>query len=250
MIFRIVMCYVLVLQPCFGAVKAVLFDCDGTLVDSEYAHYLCWNKALHDLGSDLSHEEYFHYVGNSEATVAALLSQERGYNSSDALLMAKMNYYRELCKAGIPPIEPTVDFLKRLAQEKEARGIKIGVCSASSKQTIISHLKHLKIDHLIDLVLSGREDLGEYVDPEGVNKPKPYIYIHAMKELNVSPKESVVIEDSSPGVTAGVRARCYTIAIPNEYTKRQDLSQAHWTLDSFSNMDVDTFLKKVAKVGE
>ena len=71
-----------------------------------------------------------------------------------------------------------------------------------------------------------------------------------MKELKVLPEECVVIEDSSPGVTAGVRARCYTIAIPNEYTKRQDLSQAHWTLDSFSNMDVDTFLKKVAKVGE
>jgi beta-phosphoglucomutase-like phosphatase (HAD superfamily) len=158
-----------------------------------------------------------------------------------------MTYYRELCKEGIPPIEATVTFLKRLASEKGTRGIKIGVCSAAGKQTILSHLKHLKIDHLIDLVLSGREDLGEYADPEGVNKPKPYIYIHAMKELKVSPEECVVIEDSSPGVTAGVRARCYTIAIPNEYTKRQDLSQAHWALDSFSNMDVTLFLKKLQK---
>jgi beta-phosphoglucomutase-like phosphatase (HAD superfamily) len=81
---KFLMCIGLIcIQSCFGDVKAVLFDCDGTLVDSEHAHYVCWKKALLDLGNDLSQEEYFHYVGNSETTVAKLLAQKTGLNCSE-----------------------------------------------------------------------------------------------------------------------------------------------------------------------
>ena len=77
----------------------------------------------------------------------------------------------------------------------------------------------------------------DYSDPEGVNKPKPYIYLHAAKLLGVSPEGCVVIEDSPPGIAAGVSAGCFTIAVPNDCSRHQDLSEAHLCLESFSNMN-------------
>jgi beta-phosphoglucomutase-like phosphatase (HAD superfamily) len=246
------MCGVLMLfQTCFAEIKAVLFDCDGTLVDSEYAHYLGWKRTLVDLGSDMSLSEYDQYVGKSGQAISKQLAEKIGQDCPELILKRKNQYFLELCKEGLPSIEPTVKFLKCLGIEKESLGIKLAVCSAATKDEIVSHLRHLGVDHLVDIVLSGQEDLGDYCDPEGINKPKPYIYLHAMKRLGVSSDQCVVIEDSATGVEAGVAAKCLTIAIPNEYTHRQDLSQAHLRLESFSDISIERFFQmvEVARVG-
>ena len=237
--------FVLGMANCFGEVRAVLFDCDGTLVDSEYAHYLGWKRALNDYGTDLSLEEYSPYIGKTaEANASSLAEMTGGQCSGAVLLDAKRKYYRELYKAGVPEITQTVQFLRALAAKKESLGIKIGVCSAARKEEILFYVKKLQIDHMLDVELSGYEDLVEYSDPEGVNKPKPYIYLHAMKVLGTLPKETVVIEDSAPGAMAGFTAGCFTIAIPNAHTKQHDFSFAHWRLDSFQDMQISQFLKK------
>ena len=120
-----------------------------------------------------------------------------------------------------------------------------GVCSAAKKGEILAHLASLQIDHLLDIVLSGQEDLVGYFDPDGVNKPKPYIYLHAMKQLGVEPADTVVIEDSAPGVAAGVAAGCFTIAIPNDYTRNHEFSDADLQLESLKDIDVSGFLQTV-----
>jgi HAD superfamily hydrolase (TIGR01509 family) len=223
--------------------KAVLFDCDGTLIDSEYAHYLSWKEALARLGGDLTEEEYVAYAGKSAKTNAELLSQKVEEANPDQILDSKRSSYQKFSEMGLPPIEPTIAFLKELGQKKEEMGLKIGVCSAAKKEEILNHLQHLKITHLIDLVLSGESDLDHYIDPEGVNKPKPYIYLEALKQLGISSDECIVIEDSASGVTAGICAGCLTVAIPNQHTKNQDLSHAHLCLESLSNFDIDSFFK-------
>ncbi|MES2121454.1 MAG: HAD family phosphatase [Chlamydiota bacterium] len=229
-----------------AVIKAVLFDCDGTLVDSEYTHYLSWQYALQQLGGDLSLEEYYSYVGKSSAVIAEQMAEKLTRCSADAILMEKRGYYQALHSSGLPLIVPTVEFLLSLLQEKERLDLKIGVCSAAKKTEVSSHVERLGIGDRLDVVLSGQEDLVGYSDPEGVNKPKPYIYQHAMKLLNVSPHECVVIEDSASGVRAGVDAGCFTIAVPNEYTLRHDLSHAHLRVDSFAGISIDQFFQMVS----
>lgn len=229
-------------------IKAILFDCDGTLVDSEYGHYLGWKQALNDLGSDLEIDDYYQYVGKSAESNAQLIAKHKGIDSPDYLVKAKRQYYTDICKGGFPPIEATVVFVKALALEKEGLGIKMGVCSAAKKGDILSHLGHLQIDHLFDVILSGQDDLHEYSDPRGVNKPRPYVYLHAMKLLGVSPDETIVIEDSASGAWAGVTAGCFTIAVPNAFTKAHDFSHTHWQLDSFANISVAEFLSKITQI--
>ncbi|MBS0653230.1 MAG: HAD family phosphatase [Verrucomicrobia bacterium] len=224
-------------------VKAVIFDCDGVLVDSEHSHYLSWVHALQQHGHGLSLEEYHHYVGNAGLDTAKLLAEKTGIDCAEELLKSKRAHYQELQAQGIPPIQSTIDFVRLLAKEKEQRGIRLGVASAAKKKEVLLNLRHQEIEKIFDVVLSGQDDLNEYLDPEGVNKPKPYIYLHAAKMLNVSPKECIVIEDSRPGVSAGVGAGCMTIAVPNRFTRKHDLSHAALLLDSFAGIDLDHFFR-------
>ncbi len=222
-------------------IKALIFDCDGILVDSEYSHYQSWREAIQKYGHDLSLDEYYPYVGNSGVRNAELFAIRMGLDCAQELLKEKRSYYHKLQQEGIPAFQTTIDFVHHLAREKNNRGFFLAVASAAKKQETLSNLKRHGIEECFDLVLSGQDDLKEYQDPEGVNKPKPYIYLHAAKMLGVPPQQCVVIEDSFPGVSAGMNAGCITIAVPNFFTKRQDLSQASVMIESFAGMDINKF---------
>jgi beta-phosphoglucomutase len=226
-------------------IKAIIFDCDGTLVDSEEAHLSAWQKTLQNRGHDLTLDQRILYTGKTAPVIAKLISESIGSDCPDAILAEKRVHYKELHKQGLPPIEATVDFLKRLAKEKERLGLKLGLASAAIKSDILDNLKHLGIEDLFDVIISGHDDLTDYTDPEGVNKPKPYVYLHAAKLLNVLPAECVAIEDSWTGVASSTAAGCITIAIPNRHTEMQDLSAATFKMDSLSGIGVDEFLQIV-----
>jgi beta-phosphoglucomutase len=220
------------------SIKAIIFDSDGTLVDSEEAHLSAWQRTLQNRGRIL-------FTGKTAPAIAKLISESLGFDCPDEILAKKRAHYMELHQLGLPPIEGTVDFAKRLAKEKERLGLKLGIASAGIKSDILSYLHHLGIEHLFDVIISGHDDLTDYTDPEGVNKPKPYVYLHAAKLLNVLPAECVAIEDSWTGVASSTAAGCITIAIPNRYTEMQDLSAATFKMDSLSGISVDEFLQIV-----
>lgn len=230
----------------FFSIKAVLFDCDGTLVDSEGAHFLAWQKTLEAKGVHLSAKQELQFTGMSDLFIAKSFVDSLGCRELD-LLREKSLHYSHLHEQGLPPIEPTVRFLKQLGAAKKELGLKLGVASAAAKEEVLSHLKHLEVEAFLDVILSGHDDLkGLYFDPEGINKPKPYIYLHAAKLLDVLPSECVVIEDSITGVMSAKAAGCFTIAIPNLLTKEHDLSAADMKIDSLSGINGFDFLKEIA----
>ncbi len=228
-----------------GSFKAVIFDCDGTLVDSEHAHCGAWAKVLQNHNVDLSWEDYLYCVGMPDLKCAHYFAEKLNFEQPLQMLEQKNGYFQELQEEGLPQIEHTVEFLRRLALEKERLNLKIGLASAAIKDDIMRNVKHLGIEDVLDVILSGVNDLLEYSDPEGVNKPKPYIYLHAAKMLGVSPEQCVVIEDSRTGVSAGVSAGCITVAIPNPVTQQHDLSHAHLKVESLQDVSVDDFFKIV-----
>ena len=230
----------------FGPVKAIVFDCDGTLVDSEHFHFLAWQTVFQQQGRVLTKEfyvDYFSGVGDFE--ILKIATDQIGLSYADKLLAQKHKFFHEYQKAGIASIASTVEFATQLFQQKEKRGLKLAVASGAKKEEIIHHLKSLNIEHYFDIVLSGRDDLSEYQDPEGINKPKPYVYLKATKLLGAAPHECIAIEDSKTGVSSAVDAGCITIAVPNQYTQGHDLSRAHIILDSFAGLSVDDFFNKI-----
>jgi beta-phosphoglucomutase-like phosphatase (HAD superfamily) len=226
--------------------KAVIFDCDGTLVDSEHFHYQAWNDVLKKHGKSFSLEEYYPCVGNPTEVISERLAKKFGIGPAHEIGRDKLSRFHELQRSGMPPIRATVDFIHRLVQEK--LGLKLAVASAVAREEIFAHLKNLKIDGFFDAVVSGIDDLGSYNDPEGVNKPKPYVYLETAKILGVAPSECIVIEDSHVGVTAGVKAGCFTVAVPNLFSRRQDFSKAHMKIESFGGVAAAAFLDAVSEL--
>lgn len=226
-------------------IKAIIFDCDGTLVDSEHSYFLALTKSFQLRGATLDSHEYSSYVGSPKGMDPNFIIQKIGYDCTEELLQETLARYIELQAAGLPPIKPTVDFLHALVGEREKHGFKLGLASASPKNDILINLKNLNIDHYFDIILSGYEDLVEYQDPKGVNKPQPYIYWHAAKMLGFDPWECVAIEDSYAGVTASASAGCFTIAVPNTHTEQHDFSRAHLKIDSFDGYSVESLLEAV-----
>src|SRR5262249_53665661 len=122
---------------------------------------------------------------------------------------------------------------------------KLAVASGARKEEILQNLKSLNIEHYFDVILSGRDDLSEYQDLEGTNKPKPYVYLKVAQELGFKPEECVAIEDSRTGVTSAVKPGCFTIAVPNDYTQQHDLSHAHMKIKSFEGLSINDFFLMV-----
>lgn len=239
-----------------GTVKAIIFDCDGTLVDNSSGYFMEWQYALKKQGYELTENEFWDFMNknslvglpHAEAVLLSHYSSLLGKDCSQKLLEDKEIYSKKIHEKGFPPIEATVNFLKELHKEKESLSLKIGLASGGSIDHILQNLRKLKIEHLFDVIVSGADDLSEYQDFEGTNKPKPYVYLKAAKQLRIAPEDCVAIEDSNVGVTSAVQAKCFTVAIPNAFTLKEDLSAAHLKLISLKGVSPKAFLSKVEEV--
>ena len=114
-----------------------------------------------------------------------------------------------------------------------------------AKKEILINLKDHEIIDAFDVVVSGQDDLSHYLDPEGVNKPKPYIYLHAAKLLGLEPSECVAFEDSYTGLLAASKAGLITFAVPNTFTREQDFSLATFKIEPHEEINMEEFFQKL-----
>jgi beta-phosphoglucomutase-like phosphatase (HAD superfamily) len=229
-----------------NSIKAIIFDCDGTLVDSEQTHFLAWQSALKKKGYQLDKKFYIeNFAGIGDFEISRIASDIIGFDCSEESLNHKNNFFNNYLKAGISPISATVEFARCLFYQKEKYKIKLAVASGARKRDILGNLRSLDMESYFDVILSGHDDLSEYHDLEGTNKPKPYVYLKAAKIMGCKPEECVAIEDSRTGVFSARDAGCMTIAVPNHFTQQHDLSYAHIKITSFAGMTVNDFFTMI-----
>ncbi|ADV67225.1 HAD family hydrolase [Deinococcus maricopensis] len=175
---------------------AVLFDMDGVLVDSEHAANQVWVRLLAQHGLHLTPDVFMTYsVGATLTTLYAHLERDHGWTrpgTFDALLDAEMH---ETFR-GVPQVPGAEDTLRALAHAH----VPFAVASNSRADRLQHKLTEAGLaDHT-----AGRayhpQDVG------GHGKPEPHLYQHAARELGVDLTRCLVVEDSVPGVTAGVAA--------------------------------------------
>jgi len=237
-------------------IKAIIFDCDGTLIDNGIGYFLDWQHALQCQGYELNADAFWDFMNKNrlvgapgaDEVIVQYCCELLGRKCADEILKDKKTFSTALHQTyEFPAIEPTVNFLRALGKEKANLGLKIGLASANTKENIIRVLKRLNVDQYFDVIVSA-DDLSEYSDPEGINKPKPYIYLQAAKLLGLHPEQCAAIEDSRTGISSAVSAGCIAIAIPNAYTAQQDLSHAHLKVISFVDMTPNDFLHTMANL--
>lgn len=224
--------------PYGNEIEAVIFDCDGVLVDTEYLKYLSWQEALASKHIDFSIEEYMPLVGHSSKNILLMLIKLKGIDIPEEVIELKRTIYRFLQKQGVPPLQEMIVFAGHLAEKKKSLGIKVGLASSAPTKEILQNLQQVGLENAFDLIISGSDDLDSYDDKQGKNKPKPYIYIEAAKRLNIPPSKCLVFEDTNAGIEAADSAGMIAIAVPTQFSSHHDFSKAADVIWSYSDLSL------------
>lgn len=221
-------------------IKAIIFDLDGTLVDSEPNYYTGDKRFLAEYGIELTEEMKQRYVGIGCRSMMEEIKVEFNIKDSIDVLIAKKNkYYSDVAKNN------TVVFpeMLKLLQMLKANNFPMAVASGSSPDVIQMIIQDTNIKQYFDVVLSSEEVKR--------GKPAPDIFLEAAKLLNIAPSNCMVLEDSRYGIEAAKSAGMCCIGIPfpdNEKLhnsfKKSDLLYKNG-IEDFSAEEVFAWLKKL-----
>lgn len=215
--------------------KAVLFDMDGVLVDSEPEYKKVEQGLCRELGFILSDEEKEKSTGTSTFDTWTALKEKYGLKESpEELTEAESRRMGEFYRNGkLIPIELSVSLLKECA----AKGVKIAVATSAVRYNAEAVIERLEIKDKVNALVSA--DMVER------SKPAPDIFLKAAEILGVSQEDCVVIEDSKNGITAAKNAGMKAIGLKSPENP-QDLSEADALVSTTDNIGIE-FLKKLVE---
>lgn len=196
---------------------ALIFDHDGTLVDSERHHFEVWRQILQPFGVRFSETDYIrHHNGVPTPQNAATLIEQHGLDIDvDSLCERKNTAFADYAISTPSPLLPTVlETLKRA----RSHGRKMAIATGADTQDVMRSVNAHALNPLFDAIATRSE--------VKLGKPAPDVYLLACERLQARPQQAVAFEDTQTGIAAAKAAGLYCIAIPNHYSLHQDLSQA------------------------
>lgn len=211
-----------------GKLRALIFDLDGLLVDTETVEYQAWCSVYEDHGTTLPLDLWASALGLEQGSVDFLahLEERVGQVDRETLLAERIGPWLIHSKVEEPMLGA-----KELVLEGSRRGLPMAVCSSSGHDWVDSLLDRIGIREKFDQVVA-REDA-----PRA--KPFPDLYNEALKRLGVEARCALAFEDSPNGVLAAQAAGIRTIAVPNTVTSMLDLSHADRVVGSLTEVDLD-----------
>ncbi len=210
--------------------KALIFDCDGVLVDTERdGHRVAFNRAFEAFGIDATwsvdtYGELLQVAGGKERMRHYFDTHgwpDPGTRSADELIAElhkkKTELFMEIISSGELPLRPGV---ARLVDEAVDGGVRLGVCTTSNPRSI---------DGVLDLLGAERKAAFEFVlagDVVSKKKPDPEIYELAKERLGLPESECIVIEDSRNGLLSATGAGLPCLITTSTYTQNEDFTEA------------------------
>jgi len=215
-------------------IRAIVFDFDGLILDTEEPVYRSWLEVYEAHGETLPFERWVQIVGSTttEFHPQRHLEERLGRPLSQEVVDGRIGRRTEMIleQQVLPGILEYID-------DATALGLKLGVASSSTRNWVSGHLERLGI--------LGRFDCVRCRDDVNSAKPAPDLYIAVLDCLGVSPSEAFAIEDSPNGVIAAKQAGMLCVAIPNSITAGLDLSKADLVLRSLSDLSLHDLLQRL-----
>ncbi len=206
-------------------IKAVIFDLDGIIIDSEPWQKEAFNLTLKPYGIKLSDDEFKTLIGIR--TFENFIHLQKKYNipeTPDNLTKIKNNLYKNILQKKIKPQPGLLNLLNYLNK----KGYYLAVASGSIRHDVISTLDLLGITEFFQVIFTG--------DDVENGKPDPEIFIKTAKKLNIHPESCAVIEDSQTGVNAAKNAGMLVFAIPTSSTIDHNFTDAHKILTGLAEL--------------
>jgi HAD superfamily hydrolase (TIGR01509 family) len=215
-------------------IRAIVFDFDGLILDTEEPIYRSWLEVYEAHGQELPFERWVQIVGSSTIGFHPQhhLEERLGRSLSKEVLDRRIGRRTKMVLANklLPGVVEHLDAAK-------ASGLKVGVASSSTRDWVMGHLARLGILDRFDC-LRCRDDVANV-------KPEPDLYLAVLECVGVAASEAIAIEDSPNGVLAAKRAGMRCVAIPNSITARLDLGQADVVLGSLAEVTLAELLRRV-----
>ena len=210
--------------------RALVFDFDGTILDTEVPVYTAWNAEFRRLGSELPLARWLTVVGSAEdpdwMAELAELAVERGVAFDAEAVAERRRATRDRMLAASGPRPGVVAMLEQAVEAE----LGLAVASSSSSDWVVPHLETFGLSDYFSVVMT--------VDQVDRGKPAPDLFLRAAEGLDVSPRCCVAIEDSHHGVTSANAAGMVSVAVPNEITRHQTFEHAAHTVASLAELDL------------
>lgn len=207
--------------------KAVLFDMDGVIVDTEPLHRKAYFNTFKDLNITVSEEYYTTFTGASTKKVTHSLKEKYNLDvSAQEITKIKRKYFKHYFDT-----DPEFDLLpgvRELIETYYAEDVKLVLASSASMNTINWVFEKFDLEKFFIGKISGA-DLEE-------SKPNPEIFIKAAKIASEPVENCMVIEDSTNGILAANRARIFCAAYRSEHSALQDYTLANILVSDFSEL--------------
>ncbi|HVC75833.1 MAG TPA: HAD family hydrolase [Candidatus Micrarchaeaceae archaeon] len=215
-------------------IRALVFDFDGLILDTEEPIYRSWLEVYQAHGETLPFERWVQTVGstNTKFHPQHHLEERLGRPLPQEVLEERVGRRTEMILA-----QQVLPGILQHLEDATTLGLKLGVASSSTRDWVGGHLERLGI--------LGRFDCVRCRDDVNHAKPAPDLYLAVLDCLGVSPADAVAIEDSPNGVVAAKQAGMFCVAIPNSITATLDLSQADLVLRSLSDVPLRELLQRL-----
>ena len=212
--------------------KAVIFDMDGVLVDSQPYHFKADIDTMAEYGVIKDQKFYESFAGTLTADRMRTLKEMFGLDVPvEEMTIKRENMILDIMgKEDIKPVLGIPEFLRSI-KEKE---LTTAVASSSDYKLINLILDRLKIAKYFDSVTSG-SDVKR-------GKPSPDVFLLAAERIGIEPAECLVVEDSENGVKAAKAAGMKALGYINPTSGKQDLSLADFITDDFKKISIDMFI--------
>lgn len=182
-------------------VRALLFDLDGTLAETDPLHLLAWNEIFKPYGVEMDEKLYQQrIVGRTTADIIRDFLPDISPEEGEALGDAKERGFRELA----PKLEP-LPGLTEFVREARGRGLSLGLVTNAPEENVQTVLQALLLEKTFDLVVLASD--------VGAGKPDPTLYRKAIKSLGIEPEEALAFEDSPTGISSATAAGIPTVGV-------------------------------------
>jgi HAD superfamily hydrolase (TIGR01509 family) len=216
--------------------KALLFDFDGTLVDTESVDLRSWREIFTAHGVELPIDRFALRIGT--------LNGPNEFDELDALLPSPcdreaVEAARRRREAELLELEQLRPGVRALIDDATSHGLELAIVSSSAHSWVQPNLLRLGLDQGWSALVCADGDTARC-------KPSPALYREALELLGVDAGEAIAVEDSPNGVAAARAAGIFCVAVPNPVTSVLDLSNADLLIDSLEELSLDDLLARVS----
>jgi HAD superfamily hydrolase (TIGR01509 family) len=218
-------------------IKAIIFDFDGLILDTETPEYESWQEIYRSHGCDLPLALWTTMIGKGNDDITFdpydhLETQLQRTIDRDAVRTARRA--RMMDMIGIQPVLPGI--INYLTDAKQM-GLKIGLASSSGSEWVKGHLTR------VDLM--GHFECIRTADDVSRTKPDPELYRTVLEFMDGQPQQAIAFEDSANGAWAAKRAGMFCVAVPNPMTRNLNFDHVDYRLNSLADMSLSELIQCV-----